>query len=839
MRQISISMIVACLLVTQAMSMSRLHVPADSGVPLKSTAVAPTFRTDRVLIKVRTSEPRQLGSSAVKAENAARALSALGSGTELSGLKLERSLALPGWSVVRLPAGLSVDQASTMLKKHSEFVRVQPIYKVHTRLASPNDYYYPLSYTDNQYSDSTWPYMWTLQNIDALAGWNIYPNKYYTASTKSSSAIRVAVIDTGIDYTHPDFANAGGTSDDIASGGQIDFANGCSIIGGVMSTGTAAFKDMNLHGTHTSGTLAAAGNNGVGIIGVAYNSVIVPIRVLNSDGSGDDSDLAEAMQYAADKGIPIISMSLGADGYDPVLVEASNYAYYKGCLLIAAGNESSDDPTYLGPSYPAGNSKVLGVSAVDLNDSFASYCGSGNYIGICGPAGDVTEDLLGLSITASSTWSTVPTYPVYFTTDLFGNAMDGYGMEMGTSMATPHVSGLAALYADYKGYSVNTIGGNLAIWRAIQRGADDVSGTGDYTPDFGYGRINVYQTLLDMNARNETTGSLCGQLLFGGDPVQNCTVKVTPMGGGQSVTTTTLADGTWRIPDLPAGLYTVTGKAYGFPNTYTNVPVVAGCDTPGVDIYVAFSQAQQPFTTAPNSPTVFGISYTGSGQTLQSAWWAQDYNCGVVDYQVAIGTSSGSTNVMSWTDVGWNTSGSFNITSAGGKPCYLSVKAINGVGITSPITINGPGTTVSGKLILQNYVASITQVPITVQLRQHGSSTTIRTVNLASDTSYTLSSVTSGTYDFAFKASHWLQRVVSNVVIGSQPVQLPVVTLLNGDINGDNFVEDQDYSLLGLAWYTAVGDAKYNVNADLNGDGFVEDQDYSIMGLNWYTSGDP
>jgi hypothetical protein len=64
------------------------------------------------------------------------------------------------------------------------------------------------------------------------------------------------------------------------------------------------------------------------------------------------------------------------------------------------------------------------------------------------------------------------------------------------------------------------------------------------------------------------------------------------------------------------------------------------------------------------------------------------------------------------------------------------------------------------------------------------------------------------------------------------------VTLLNGDVNGDNAVEDQDYSLMGAAWYTGVGDAKYNVNADLNGDGFVEDQDYSIMGLTWYQTGD-
>jgi hypothetical protein len=193
--------------------------------------------------------------------------------------------------------------------------------------------------------------------------------------------------------------------------------------------------------------------------------------------------------------------------------------------------------------------------------------------------------------------------------------------------------------------------------------------------------------------------------------------------------------------------------------------------------------------------------------------------------------------VHAFNTAGVETSSGYTATtiSSGGHN-YLQLTI--GANWSAAIMKSGGGYNVKGVVTLQSYTAPWTAVPVTVQLRMSGGSTTTQTINLASDGSYTIGSVMPGTYNIAFKASHWLQRVVSNVVVSTGDVTGVNALLLNGDVNGDNFVEDQDYSLLGAAWYSAVGDSNYNVNADLNGDGYVEDQDYSIMGANWYAEGD-
>jgi hypothetical protein len=150
---------------------------------------------------------------------------------------------------------------------------------------------------------------------------------------------------------------------------------------------------------------------------------------------------------------------------------------------------------------------------------------------------------------------------------------------------------------------------------------------------------------------------------------------------------------------------------------------------------------------------------------------------------------------------------------------------------------------ISGTVTLNNYVGDITQVPVTVEVQSTSSTTAIETdtVSLDSAGNYSFIPTTqglSGTYNVVAKASHWLAQCVPTV-LDTDGSGVANFSLINGDVNGDNFIEDQDYSLLGVSWYSAVGDANYNVNADLNGDGFVEDQDYSIMGMNWYASGDP
>jgi hypothetical protein len=150
--------------------------------------------------------------------------------------------------------------------------------------------------------------------------------------------------------------------------------------------------------------------------------------------------------------------------------------------------------------------------------------------------------------------------------------------------------------------------------------------------------------------------------------------------------------------------------------------------------------------------------------------------------------------------------------------------------------------TVSGKVTLSNYYANVATMPVTVKIRDSsGNLVETHAVSLDSAGNYAFvlsTSGLSGSYTATAKASHWLAKAMP-VTLNPNTGGSVSFTLINGDVNGDNFVEDQDYSLLGGAWYSAVGDSNYSVNADLNGDGFVEDQDYSIMGLAWYASGDP
>ena len=136
-------------------------------------------------------------------------------------------------------------------------------------------------------------------------------------------------------------------------------------------------------------------------------------------------------------------------------------------------------------------------------------------------------------------------------------------------------------------------------------------------------------------------------------------------------------------------------------------------------------------------------------------------------------------------------------------------------------------------MTLQDWLASATQVPVTVQLRLHGGSTTTAIVNLDSAGNYTLPNVVPGVYDLAFKASHWLQEVVSNVTV-SADVSGINASLINGDANGDNVINYLDLAVLATTWQKAT-----DLRADFNGDGIVDQLDLDILSKNWDLSGDP
>jgi len=281
--------------------------------------------------------------------------------------------------------------------------------------------------TDPDYNDPTRVY--APQLINAEAGWDI---------TTGSPNVLVAVVDTGLAMGHPEFAGR------IVAG--HDFVNE-----------DAEASDDHGHGTHVAGILAAAIDNGHGSVGIAPEVRIMPVKVINASGSGLWSDIAQGIVYAADHGAQIINLSLGGPVASQVLSDAVRYAAERGAFLVAAaGNAASSSPF-----YPAAYPEVLAVSGTtDANEVWAAS-NYGGYVDVSAPAYAIW----------SAYWTA--TQPITYT------ALSG------TSMATPHVSGLVALLLSIRPDLT------AADLRAlIQQTALDLGPAGP-DPYFGHGRIDV------------------------------------------------------------------------------------------------------------------------------------------------------------------------------------------------------------------------------------------------------------------------------------------------------------------------------------------------------------
>lgn len=231
--------------------------------------------------------------------------------------------------------------------------------------------------------------------LSQLWGWyRVGAGKALEAGITGSGVI-VAVLDTGIDLDHPDLA------DNIVSGWNF-------------VDNSADVSDLDNHGSMVSGIIAAKANNGIGIVGVAPDAKIMPLKVLDTDG-GNIRDIASAIRFAADNGAKIITMSFGGQytRFSIATERAIDYASRQGCLLVAAvGNDNTSELV-----FPASYEQVVAVSAIDENDVRAEFSNYGSYVDFCAP---------GINIVST------------------GNDGD-YFMANGTSFAAPFVSGLIAL----------------------------------------------------------------------------------------------------------------------------------------------------------------------------------------------------------------------------------------------------------------------------------------------------------------------------------------------------------------------------------------------------------
>lgn len=281
---------------------------------------------------------------------------------------------------------------------------------------------------------------------------------------RGSPSIIVAVIDTGIDPGHPDLAGVALPGNTFLSAPDPSCPAGSRI-------------DDNGHGTHVAGLIAANGNNGIGIAGVAFGVKILPIKALDCQGAGLMSDVASAVIWATDHGARIINISLGSSAAQVTLQDAIRYAVSHNILVVAAagncGALSSRCATLNEAQYPGAYPEVLAVAATDENDGHASFSNVGTYVGVSAP---------GVRI-----YSTTPTYPTTLSRSNPSSA--SYASFSGTSQASPFVAGVAALIVSREpGLSV------AQLIDRIRSTADDLGSPG-VDAVFGAGRVNALRAV--------------------------------------------------------------------------------------------------------------------------------------------------------------------------------------------------------------------------------------------------------------------------------------------------------------------------------------------------------
>lgn len=331
----------------------------------------------------------------------------------VAGTTVGASLGVPGLYEINLGAGITVQQAVAAYRGEAGVLYAQPDYTVYIA-ATPTDSMFTSQWGLNNTGQSGGT---ANVDINAPEAWNI---------ATGSAATIVAVIDTGVDYTHTDLAsNIWANPGEVAGNGKDDDGNGYvdDIRGWNFVSNNNNPMDDNGHGTHVSGIIGARANNG-GVVGVNWNVKIMPLKFLDASGSGSLSNAIKALNYAVAKGARISNNSWGGGGYDSALNNAINNARSQGHIFVAAaGNGGADgigDNNDITPSYPASYNldNVISVAAVDRYGNLASFS---NY-------GATSVDLAAPGVSILSTVRS-----------------GGYATYSGTSMATPFVAGVAAL----------------------------------------------------------------------------------------------------------------------------------------------------------------------------------------------------------------------------------------------------------------------------------------------------------------------------------------------------------------------------------------------------------
>lgn len=456
---------------------------------------------------------------------------------QMGGWTIQTFSLVPGLHAIGVPAGAEANAAAAY-SRHPEVEYAEPDY---------------LQYAVRQPDDPRFPEQWALKNtgqtggtpgadIDAPRAWDI---------TVGSSQVIVMVIDSGIDYTHPDLAanmwrNPGeipGDGIDNDGDGWVD-----DVFGIDPHNNDGDPMDDNGHGTHVAGITGAVGNNGEGVAGVNWNVRLMACKFLGAGGAGATSDAIKCLDYAVRKGAHLTNNSWGGGGYSQALVDAIQAAGAAGQLFVAAaGNDASDND--MNPQYPCSYdvSNILCVASTDNRDSRSSFSNYG-------------VSTVHVGAPGSSILSTIP-----------GGS---YGLKSGTSMATPHVSGVAAL--------VLAQNPGLPWWAIKQRilmGGDPVSGLMGRT-SIGH-RLNAPRTLTLSSAPYATlTLTGCTTLCRPGDTFAASVTVTNPIAQPARVELKAgvrLPDGTpLALPVLAPGFLLLLGAGQTLSGILLNTTIPLG-----------------------------------------------------------------------------------------------------------------------------------------------------------------------------------------------------------------------------------------------------------------------
>jgi subtilisin family serine protease len=389
------------------------------------------------------------------------------------GAKLEKEFntgGTAGLQLVQLPNGTDVQSAIIAYESNPDVLYAEPDYVLSIlpdqtgSIINDINSATILSMANDEFFSDQWSFHNTGQtggtpgaDINAPGAWDI--------STGSNSVV-VAVIDTGVLYNHSDLsANIWNNTDEIPGNGIDDDGNGYTddVRGWNFVANTSDPIDDNHHGTHVSGTIGAVGNNAIGVAGVNWHVKIMPLKAFDSAGFGDTSDAITAIEYANANGASVISNSWGGGSYSQGLKDAIDAS--PAVVVCAAGNNANDND--INPVYPASynSTNIISVAATDHNDIRALFSNFG-------------LSSVDLAAPGTNIWSTY---------------LDGtYALMSGTSMATPHVSGVVALVK-----SVNPSLTAVQIKNIILSTVDSKDSLNGKVASGG--RLNAYKAVLASN----------------------------------------------------------------------------------------------------------------------------------------------------------------------------------------------------------------------------------------------------------------------------------------------------------------------------------------------------